>query len=102
MPRIIEVPVRARPGTIAVMAPSHWPLADLRLQTPDLELRWPSLDDLHALADLAAAGIHDPEVQPFMVAWTDTSPWSAPAARCTTTGPGWARGRHRTGCWSSS
>jgi RimJ/RimL family protein N-acetyltransferase len=56
------------------MAPSHWPLADLRLQTPDLELRWPSLDDLHALADLAAAGIHDPEVQPFMVAWTDTSP----------------------------
>jgi len=56
------------------MASSHWPLADLRLQTPDLVLRWPSLNDLHALADLAAAGVHDPEVQPFMVAWTDASP----------------------------
>lgn len=55
------------------MASSHWPLADLRLQTPELELRWPSLHDLHALAELAAAGLHDPEVQPFMVAWTDVS-----------------------------
>jgi len=56
------------------MASSHWPLADLRLQTPELVLRWPSLSDLDALADLAAAGVHDPEVQPFMVAWTDASP----------------------------
>jgi RimJ/RimL family protein N-acetyltransferase len=56
------------------MVSSRWPLAGLRLQTPDLELRWPSLDDLYALADLAAAGVHDPEVQPFMVAWTDASP----------------------------
>jgi RimJ/RimL family protein N-acetyltransferase len=48
--------------------------ADLRLQTPELELRWPSLDDLYGLADLAAAGVHGPEVQPFMVAWTDASP----------------------------
>ena len=56
------------------MVSSHWPLADLWLQTPELVLRWPSPDDLHALADLAAAGVHDPEVQPFMVAWTDASP----------------------------
>jgi RimJ/RimL family protein N-acetyltransferase len=55
------------------MVSSWWPLADLRLQTPDLELRWPSLDDLEALAGLAAAGVHDPAVQPFMVAWTDAS-----------------------------
>jgi RimJ/RimL family protein N-acetyltransferase len=55
------------------MVSSWWPLADLRLQTPALELRWPSLDDLEALADLAAAGVHDPAVQPFMVAWTDAS-----------------------------
>ena len=68
------MPARAERGTIAAMASSHWPLADLRLQTPGLELRWPSLNDLYALADLAAAGVHDPEVQPFMVAWTDTSP----------------------------
>ena len=49
-------------------------MAGLRLQTPALELRWPSLDDLGALAELAALGVHDPEVQPFMVAWTDASP----------------------------
>ena len=68
------MPVRAGRGTIAIMVSSWWPLADLWLQTPDLELRWPGLDDLHALADLAAAGVHDPEVQPFMVAWTDAPP----------------------------
>jgi len=49
-------------------------MTHLRLQTPALELRWPSLDDLDALAELAAAGVHDPSVQPFMVAWTDASP----------------------------
>jgi RimJ/RimL family protein N-acetyltransferase len=68
------VRVRGGRGTIAVMASSWWPLADLRLRTPDLELRWPSLDDLDALASLAAAGVHDPGVQPFMVAWTDAPP----------------------------
>jgi RimJ/RimL family protein N-acetyltransferase len=49
-------------------------MAGLRLRTPALELRWPSLDDLGALAELAALGVHDPAVQPFMVAWTDASP----------------------------
>jgi RimJ/RimL family protein N-acetyltransferase len=49
-------------------------MAGLRLRTPALELRWPSPDDLDALAELAAAGVHDPEVQPFMVAWTDAPP----------------------------
>jgi len=71
---VIGVPDRAGRGTIAAMLSSHWPPADLRLQTPDLELRWPSPDDLGELADLAAAGVHDPEVQPFMVPWTDDSP----------------------------
>ncbi|HYB87926.1 MAG TPA: GNAT family protein [Streptosporangiaceae bacterium] len=56
------------------MGSSRWPMAGLRLQTPALELRWPSPDDLNALAELAAAGVHDPEVQPFMVAWTDAPP----------------------------
>lgn len=46
----------------------------LRLHTPDLELRWPSAADLEALAGLAAAGIHDPAVQPFAVPWTDVPP----------------------------
>jgi RimJ/RimL family protein N-acetyltransferase len=57
------MPGGAASGTIAGMASSRWPLAGLRLQTPGLELRWPSLDDLDALADLAAAGVHDPDVR---------------------------------------
>lgn len=56
------------------MGSSRWPLTGLRLRTPEVELRWPSPGDLDALADLAAAGVHDPEVQPFVVAWTDASP----------------------------
>ncbi|MGI5261458.1 GNAT family N-acetyltransferase [Streptomyces angustmyceticus] len=53
---------------------THWPLAGLRLTTPRLELRWPTPDDLAALASLAADGVHDPSVQPFTVAWTDAAP----------------------------
>jgi RimJ/RimL family protein N-acetyltransferase len=53
---------------------AFWPMTDLRLRTPRLELRWPSLADLDALAELAAAGIHDPGIQPFTVPWTDASP----------------------------
>jgi len=51
-----------------------WPLAGLRLLTPRLELRLPTDRDLDELADLAAAGVHDPEVQPFGFPWTDVSP----------------------------
>ena len=60
----MEVPGWAGPGTITAMVSSRWPMTHLRLQTPALELRWPSLDDLDALAELAAAGVHDPSVQP--------------------------------------
>jgi RimJ/RimL family protein N-acetyltransferase len=49
-------------------------MADLRLRTPALELRLPTAADLDALADLAADGVHAPDVQPFSVAWTDASP----------------------------
>lgn len=51
-----------------------WPLAGLRLTTPRLELKLPSDGDLADLADLAAAGVHDPEVQPFGFPWTDADP----------------------------
>jgi RimJ/RimL family protein N-acetyltransferase len=51
-----------------------WPLFQLRLQTPRLELRLPTDSDLADLADLAAAGVHDPDDQPFAVPWTDASP----------------------------
>ncbi|MCA2212600.1 GNAT family N-acetyltransferase [Jidongwangia harbinensis] len=56
------------------MIADHWPLFGLRLLTPRLELRVPDHDDLGALADLAAAGIHDPQRQPFVAAWTDGPP----------------------------
>lgn len=68
------MPGGAWPGTITRMASSRWPLTGLRLRTPRLELRLPSADDLEALADLAAAGVHDPDVMPFLMPWTDTPP----------------------------
>jgi RimJ/RimL family protein N-acetyltransferase len=48
-----------------------WPLFDLRVVTPRLELRY--VDDALAteLALLAARGIHDPELMPFAMPWTD-------------------------------
>lgn len=49
----------------------HWPLLDLRLTTPRLELRLPGPDDLDQLADRALEGVHDPERMPFFVPWTD-------------------------------
>lgn len=52
----------------------HWPLLGLVLRTPRLELRFPDLDRLSDLGDLAAAGVHDPAVQPFAVEWTDAPP----------------------------
>ncbi|MEV2226184.1 GNAT family protein [Nocardia vinacea] len=49
----------------------YWPLAGLQVRTSRLELRMPGLEDLGALAGLAAAGVHDPAVQPFTAEWTD-------------------------------
>lgn len=48
-----------------------WPLFDLRIRTPRLELRY--LDDelCTELALLAARGIHDPEFMPFALPWSD-------------------------------
>ena len=65
-------PVLAR--IIGRMTLTHWPLSGLRLRTPRLEMRLPTLADLDELASLAAEGIHDPGVQPFAVAWTDVPP----------------------------
>jgi len=51
-----------------------WPLFDLRLRTPTLELRLPTDADLEELASLAATGVHDPESMPFAFPWTDAPP----------------------------
>ncbi len=52
----------------------HFPVVGLRLTTPRLELRLPDAEELAELADLAAAGIHDPAVMPFTEPWTDEPP----------------------------
>lgn len=52
----------------------HWPLYELRLNTPRLELRLPSIEELDALAQLSTAGVHDPRTMPFAVPWTDLPP----------------------------
>ena len=51
-----------------------WPLAGLMLETPRLQLRFPDFHDMAVLAALAAAGIHDPAMQPFTAGWTDNEP----------------------------
>ncbi|MFI0464224.1 GNAT family N-acetyltransferase [Saccharopolyspora sp. 5N102] len=56
------------------MLVDHFPLVGLRLTTPRLELRLPSPDELSELAELAASGVHDPDVMPFTVPWTDHPP----------------------------
>jgi RimJ/RimL family protein N-acetyltransferase len=56
------------------MLVDHFPLVGLRLRTPRLELRLPSPEELAALADVAAEGIHPPETMPFAVPWTDRPP----------------------------
>jgi RimJ/RimL family protein N-acetyltransferase len=52
------------------MAHEHWPFFSLRIVTPKLELRYPRDDDLLALADVLAEGIHDPATMPFGEPWT--------------------------------
>ena len=49
------------------------PLSGLRITTPRLELRFPTLDELVELANVARAGVHPPDTMPFRVAWTDAS-----------------------------
>jgi RimJ/RimL family protein N-acetyltransferase len=56
---------------VALMGHPYWPLFDLRVRTPRLELRYPNDDDVTALSALAARGIHPPDYMPF------SSPWSA-------------------------
>ena len=56
------------------MASAHWPLFDLRIRTPRLEIRLPTDDDLYRLLAAIDAGIHDPGTMPFSIPWTDAAP----------------------------
>ena len=48
-----------------------WPLFDLVVRTPRLELRHPDDELAVALAELTADPIHDPGTMPFSMPWTD-------------------------------
>ncbi|MEV0581967.1 GNAT family protein [Nonomuraea sp. NPDC050310] len=52
----------------------HFPTLNLKITTPRLELRLPSLADLDELGERAAEGVHDEGVMPFLVPWTDATP----------------------------
>ncbi|AUS78656.1 N-acetyltransferase [Actinoalloteichus sp. AHMU CJ021] len=48
-----------------------WPLGDLALTSPRLELRPDDDEGLRELVELARQGIHPPERMPFTTPWTD-------------------------------
>ena len=52
------------------MANAYWPLFDLVVRTPRVELRYPDDDLLMELAHVAAQGVHDPAIMPFLQPWT--------------------------------
>ncbi|MBW8486453.1 GNAT family N-acetyltransferase [Actinomadura parmotrematis] len=56
------------------MLADHWPLFGLRVRTPRLELRLPTEDELSALADVAARGVHPPGARPFLHPWGELPP----------------------------
>ncbi|HEX2145484.1 MAG TPA: GNAT family protein [Glycomyces sp.] len=56
------------------MLADHLPIYKLRLRTERLELRLPDQDEIAALADVAADGVHDPNFMPFLFPWTAVSP----------------------------
>ena len=51
------------------MSAHPWPLFDLRIRTPRLELRLPTDEDLLELMKVARAGIVDPDRTVFFVPW---------------------------------
>lgn len=53
---------------------AHWPLFDLVIRTPRIEMRIPDDELLVELADLAADGVHAPDSMPFIVPWTRAEP----------------------------
>ena len=54
------------------MPDAQWPLFDLRIRTPRLEIRFPTDPDLYQLNELVDLGIHEPSTMPFTNPWTDS------------------------------
>src|SRR5665213_1848004 len=61
---------RARCKTEMVPHP-YWPLFDVRVRTPRLEIRLPTDDEQNELVAVSDRGIHDPAAMPFTTPWTD-------------------------------
>jgi RimJ/RimL family protein N-acetyltransferase len=55
-----------------------WPLFDLVVRTPRVELRYPDDNLLIRLAELTAQPIHDTTTMPFSEPWTDAPPEQLP------------------------
>ncbi|MEY2426335.1 MAG: hypothetical protein QOI61_1907 [Actinomycetota bacterium] len=53
------------------MAHPYWPLFDLSIRTPRIELRYPDDELVLRIIDVSTKGIHDPAFMPFGFAWTD-------------------------------
>lgn len=53
------------------MISRHWPLLDLRISTPRLELRLPNDDELSELAELAVRGVYRAGERPFFSRWAE-------------------------------
>ena len=53
---------------------ADWPLRDLVLRTPRLELRPDDDAGLAELVEVARGGVHPPDEMPFLVPWTDADP----------------------------
>lgn len=53
------------------MAHPYWPLFDLSIRTPRIELRYPDDELVCRIIEVSTKGIHDPAFMPFGVAWTD-------------------------------
>ena len=51
-----------------------WPTYALRINTPRLTLRLPDAEELAALAQVAADGVHEPGERPFLTPWTEGTP----------------------------
>ena len=58
----------------SVTLEQDWPLFQLRIETPRLVLSYPTDADLDALNAVVDRGIHDPNVMPFAIPWTDDPP----------------------------
>ena len=54
------------------MPDTQWPLFDLRVRTPRVEIRLPTDPDLYRLNELVDLGVHEQSAMPFTIPWTDT------------------------------